>query len=72
MQCYQDAYALQAVAEYYQGIIVLRLLSSYTDRGKIEMLLEQCQINRRRLQRILSQYGLDEKFREFEEKGYGK
>jgi len=36
------------------------------------MLLEQFQIDRRKLRRILSQYGLDEKFREFEEKGYGK
>lgn len=42
------------------------------DRRKIEMLLEQCQIDRERLLRILSQYGLDEKFREFEEKGYGR
>jgi len=42
------------------------------DRRKIEMLLEQCQIDRGRLQRILSQYGLDEKFRELEEKGYGR
>jgi len=42
------------------------------DRRKIEMLLEQCQIDKERLQKILSQYGLDEKFREFEGRGYGR
>jgi len=42
------------------------------DRRKIEMLLEQCQIDKERLQKILSQYGLNEKFKEFEERGYGR
>ena len=42
------------------------------DCRKIEMLLEQCQIDKERLQKILSQYGLDEKFKEFEERGYGR
>ena len=42
------------------------------DLRKIEMLLEQCQIDRERLQKILSQYGLNEKFKEFEERGYGR
>jgi len=41
------------------------------DLRKIEMLLEQCEIDRGRLQRILSQYGLHEKFRDFEERHHG-
>ena len=36
------------------------------------MVSEQCEIDRERLRRILSQYGLDEKFRDFEEKSYGR
>ena len=42
------------------------------DLRKIQMLSEQCEIDRERLRRILSQYGLDEKFRDFEEKSYGR
>lgn len=42
------------------------------DLRKIQMLLEQCEIDRERLKRILSQYGLDEKFRDFEENSYGR
>ena len=42
------------------------------DWRKIQMLLEQCEIDRKRLQRILSDHGLYEKFRDFEERGYGR
>ncbi|MBM4465828.1 MAG: hypothetical protein FJ014_09795 [Chloroflexi bacterium] len=42
------------------------------DWRKIQMLLEQCEIDSERLQRILSQYGLCEKFRDFEDKRYGR
>lgn len=42
------------------------------DWRKIQMLLEQCEIDRERLQRILSHYGLYEKFSDFEEKRYGR
>ena len=42
------------------------------DLRKVQMLLEQCEIDRERLQSILTQYGLDEKFRDFEEKCYGR
>lgn len=42
------------------------------DWRKVQMLLEQCQIDRERLERILSRYGLDEKFRDFEEKWHGR
>lgn len=42
------------------------------DWRKIQMLLEQCQIDRGTLERILSRYGLDKKFRAFEEKRHGR
>jgi len=42
------------------------------DLRKVQMLLEQCEIDRERLQSILTQYDLDEKFRDFEEKCYGR
>lgn len=42
------------------------------DWRKIHTLLEQCEIDRERLQRILSQYGLYERFRDFEERRYGR
>lgn len=42
------------------------------DWRKIQMLLEQGEIDRERLQRILSQYGLYEKFRNFQEKYHGR
>jgi len=41
------------------------------DLRKIQMLLEQCEIDRERLEKILSQCGLREKFRDFEEKRHG-
>jgi predicted nucleotidyltransferase len=41
------------------------------DLRKMEMLLEQCEIDKERLQRILSRYGLHEKFRGFEERRRG-
>jgi predicted nucleotidyltransferase len=42
------------------------------DLRKVEMLLEQCEIDRERLQKILHQYGLYDKFKEFEGKRYGR
>jgi predicted nucleotidyltransferase len=41
------------------------------DLRKVEMLLEQCEIDREKLQKILSDYGLSEKLRDFEEKRHG-
>jgi len=42
------------------------------DLRKVEMLLEQCEIDKERLQKILHQYGLYDKFKEFEGKRYGR
>jgi len=42
------------------------------DLRKVEMLLERCEIDKERLQKILHQYGLYDKFKEFEGKRYGR
>lgn len=42
------------------------------DLRKVEMLLEQCDIDRPRLEGILARYGLHGKFREFEGERYGR
>lgn len=73
----------QALETEYEGvrtkvIIPEHLIALFLRAGrdkdwrKIQMLLEQCEIDRGRLQRILSQYGLYERFRDFEEKRYGR
>ena len=40
------------------------------DLRKIEMLLEQCDIDRQKLEGILNRYSMNEKFKDFEEKRY--
>ncbi|MCD6539148.1 MAG: hypothetical protein J7K37_00360 [Candidatus Omnitrophica bacterium] len=73
----------QAQETEYEGIKTKVIIPEYLialflragrnkDYRKIEMLLEQCQINKEKLQKILGQYGLDGKFKEFEKKGYGR
>ena len=42
------------------------------DLRKIEMLLEHCDIDRQKLEGILNRYNLNKKFKDFEEKRYGK
>jgi predicted nucleotidyltransferase len=72
----------QALAVEYEGVSTKVIIPEYLialflragrdkDWRKIQMLLDQCEIDRERLQRILTQYGLDEKFRDFEEKWHG-
>ncbi|RKY38710.1 MAG: hypothetical protein DRP76_04110 [Candidatus Omnitrophota bacterium] len=73
----------QAQETEYEGIKTKVIIPEYLialflragrskDYRKIEMLLEQCQINKEKLQKILNRYGLNEKFKEFKEKHYGR
>jgi len=42
------------------------------DLRKIEMLLEQCDVDRQKLEGILNRYNLNKEFKDFEEKRYGR
>ena len=73
----------QAQEAEYEGVRTKVIIPEYLialflrtgrdkDLRKIEMLLEQCEIDRERLYRILNEYNLYGKFRDFEEKSYGR
>lgn len=73
----------QAQEAEYEGVRTKVILPEYLialflragrdkDWRKIELLLEQCEIDRERLQKILDQQGLYEKFRDFEDKWCGR